>query len=117
MDRSTSSIVKGGEIVEPSVAVPGPACDGAVDDCGPDEGEQQRWKDSASLKRATDHDLTRTGAEEELVQAEYDVGDQGRSRGRCSSDVLESEVGEVTNEGVCSSRIGKRVALDTVSLS
>ena len=76
MDRSTSSIVKGGKIVEPSVTVPGPAGDRAVDNGSPNKGEQQRWKNSATLKGAADHDLTGTGAEEELVQAKDDVGDE-----------------------------------------
>lgn len=74
MDWPTSGIVKRGKIVEPSVTVPGPAGDRAVDNGSPNEGEQQRWKDSATLKGAADHDLTGTGAEEELVQAENDVG-------------------------------------------
>ena len=57
MDWATSCEVKSGEIVKPAVGVPGPAGDRAVDDCGPEEGEDERRNDTTSLKSATYYDL------------------------------------------------------------
>lgn len=57
VDRSTSSKVERWEIVEPAVGVPCPACNRAVDDCGPEEAKYQAGDDATTLERATDHNL------------------------------------------------------------
>ena len=41
VNGSTTSIVKRRQVKEPSVGVPGPGCDRAVDDRGPAEGKDQ----------------------------------------------------------------------------
>jgi hypothetical protein len=41
MNRSSTSEIQGRKLVEPTIAVPCPACDGAVNDCGPEEAEDQ----------------------------------------------------------------------------
>ena len=72
-----TGVVEGGQVVEPAVGVPGPAGDGAVDDCRPQEPENEGGHDAAAFEGAADDELDGDGAEEELVQAEDDFGDVG----------------------------------------
>lgn len=109
VDRASSSKIEGWQVVQPAIGVPCPACDWAVNNGGPEEGKDQRWKDAATLEGASNHDLDSAGAEQHLIEAEDDLGDVDRA-GRGSGDnVLHAEVGQVTNEGVGSARVGKRV--------
>lgn len=110
MDRTTTSEIKRGEIVEPAVGIPCPASDGAVDDGAPEEGENKRRYNTATLERSTDHDLDGASGEEQLVQTEDDFRDVDRARRRSCDDVLHAKVGQITNEGIGSARVGKRVA-------
>lgn len=53
VDGASTGKVKGRQVVEPSVAVPGPASDWAVDDSRPAECEDHGGKDTATLERTT----------------------------------------------------------------
>lgn len=99
--------VERGQRVQPAAGVPGPAGDGAVDDGGPPEAEDERGHDAAALKGAAHHDLHRAGAEEELVQAEDDVRDGGVADARGGDDVLQAEVGEVADKGARGAAVGQ----------
>lgn len=99
MDWSTTGVVKLGQVEEPAVRVPGPGGNRAVDNGSPAEGKDQTGQDAAALERTSDQDLDSDGAEEQLVEAEDDLGDVGvAGRGRCG-DVSEAEVGHVADEG------------------
>lgn len=50
VDRASTGEVERGEIEEPTVGIPGPAGNGAVDDGRPAEGENHRRKDAATLE-------------------------------------------------------------------
>lgn len=98
------------EVVQPAVGVPRPARDGAVDNGGPQEREDERGHDAAALEGAADDDLHGARAEEQLVQAEDDLGQQrGAGRGR-DLHVPQPEVGQVADEGVRRARVRQRVA-------
>ena len=77
MHGPAAGVVEGGQVVEPAVGVPGPAGDGAVDDCRPQEAEDEGGHDAAAFEGAADDELHGDSAEEELVQAEDDFGDVG----------------------------------------
>jgi len=62
MHGAATGEIKRGQVVEPPVGVPCPACDGAVDDGGPEETEDDGRNDAAALKRTTNHDLHRASA-------------------------------------------------------
>jgi len=96
---TTTSIVKRRQCVEPSVGVPSPAGDGAVDYGAPEEAEQKRGNDAAALKGAPDDDLNCAGGKEELVEAEDDLGKVNTAGRGSSDDVSHAKVLEVANEG------------------
>jgi hypothetical protein len=73
VNRSSTGKIQAGKFVEPAIGVPGPACDWAVHDCGPEETEDERWDDTAAFEAAPNDNLNRAGAEEELVKAEYNL--------------------------------------------
>lgn len=109
VDGATTGIIERWQVIEPAAGVPGPAGDGAVDDCGPPEAEEQRWDDTTALEGSTDHDHDRADAEEELVEAEDNLGEIAATWGRCRGDVLETEVCEISDEGTSRSRIGEGI--------
>lgn len=49
MDGCSTSKVKAPHLEDPTGGVPGPACDGVVDDGGPDEHVDDTWKHSATF--------------------------------------------------------------------
>ena len=116
--RPTTSLVNGpttgkverGEVEQPAIGVPGPASNRAVYDGSPEEAEDKGWQDTTTLERSTDNDLDGTGAEEELVQAEDDLGKIGRAGRRSNPDIAHTKIGHVTNEGTSSARVSESVA-------
>jgi len=63
VDGSTTGIVKLRQIEKPSVGVPSPRGDRAIDNGSPAEGKDQTGKDAATLERTSDQDLDGAGAE------------------------------------------------------
>ena len=57
VNGSTSSIVKGRKVEEPSIGVPGPASDRAVHDSCPEEGKDQARKNTTTFEGAANHNL------------------------------------------------------------
>lgn len=98
------------EVVEPAVGVPGPAGDWTVDYRRPAKAKDQGRQDTTAFEGAADDDLHRAGAEEQLVEAEDDLGDVRATGGWCSGDVHEAEVFEVADEGVGGAAVGQAVA-------
>lgn len=110
VDWTTSSKVERREVVEPAVRIPRPAGDGAVHNSSPAESKDKRRQDTATLKATANDDLHGAGAEEHLVEAEDDLGDDGATARRCGHDVLHAEIRHVANEGTGRARVGERVA-------
>mgnify|MGYP007051637637 CR=1 FL=1 len=54
VDGGSSSEVETTEDEGPASAVPGPACDGVVDDGGPDEDEDEKRAETTTLRNSTD---------------------------------------------------------------
>ena len=50
VDGATAGEIESRELVQPAVGVPGPACDGAVDDGGPEEAKDEGGDDTAALE-------------------------------------------------------------------
>ncbi len=120
MNGSTSGEVERGECVEPSICIPCPASDGAIDDCSPEEAEDQGRNETSSLEATTDHNLYRTSTinvnkvtsleldhlpEQHLIQAEDDLGNDSTSWTGRSHDILHPKVGEVTDKRTRGSRV------------
>lgn len=116
MDRPTSSVIKGRQIVKPSVGVPGPARDWTINNSRPQEAENQGWNNSAALERAADQDLNSRGAEEKLIEAEYNLGQVRGPRRRSSLDSHHAKVLHRANERTGITSICERVTL-RVSIS
>ena len=106
----TYSEVKAREVEQPTIGVPSPACDRTVNDCCPAESEDHRWHDASALERSTDDQLHCAGAEEHLIQAEDNLGEEGRARRGSRHDILQTEVVQVTDEGTGSTGVRERVA-------
>lgn len=67
-DGSTTSIVHDTILERPSVNVPYPACERAVDECGPAEGENHCWNDATSFSDSTHDDSSRDSTELHLFK-------------------------------------------------
>lgn len=104
-----TSVVERGKVEKPAIGVPGPACNGTVDDGAPAKGENEGRHDTATLERATDDDLYCASGEEKLVKAEDDFREDGAAGGWGGCDFSQAKVGEVTNKRVGSTGEGKRV--------
>lgn len=85
----------------PSVRIPGPAGDDVVDQCAPDEGEDDHWHDSSSLRRCSQCQRWCYGGEHALINGEKESRD-GWSRFRLVEHVHEKGVVQVADEGVTS---------------
>lgn len=107
---TTTGIVERRKVVQPSVAVPGPAGNGAVHDCAPAEAEDEGRNDAATLKGATNDNLDRAGREEEFVETEDNLREHVGAGRWGSRHILHAEVGKVADECVGCAREGQRVS-------
>lgn len=112
--RSTASEIERRKIIQPSIGVPSPVGNRAINDSSPDKSEDERGNDTAALKRAANDDHDGARAEEELVEDEDDFGEDAAGIG---DGVLETEFAKVTNEGVASGGVGERIAPEPARLS
>lgn len=109
MHRASPRKVQRRQLIQPAVRVPRPVRNGAVHDGGPAEGEDERRQDASALEAAARDEHDGAGAEEHLVEAEDDLGEEhGAGRGR-GDDVLEAEVCEVADEGVARAGVGEGI--------
>lgn len=109
MDRAATSEVKRWKVVQPSIGVPGPACNWAVDDRSPAESEDHGGHDATTLEATTDNEDDCANAEKHLVEAEDDLREEDRAGRGSGNDVLHAKVCEVTNERVRRARVGQRI--------
>jgi len=110
MYRTATCKVERREVVEPALGVPGPAGDRAVDDRRPAEAKDEGWQDAAALEGTANDNLHCASAELQLVEAEDDLRDVCVVWRRRSGDILETEVGQVPDEGVRAAAVGETVA-------
>lgn len=110
VNRASTSKVQRGKVVQPSVGIPGPACDGAVYDGGPAERKNHGWHNATTLEATTDDKHHGANAEQHLIEAKDDFGEKRGTRRRSSNDILHSEVGHVADERASGSRVRERIA-------
>ena len=110
MDRASSCKVQRWEIIEPSIGIPGPACDWTIHNGSPAESEDHRRHDTSSFECTANHDHDSTGTEKHLVEAEDDFWKEDGAGRRGAHDVFHAEVVEVANEGVSVTGVGKRIS-------
>lgn len=97
-------------VEQPPVGVPRPARDGAVHNRRPEEAKHNRRHDAAALKGAAHQDLHGARAEQQLVEAEQDVGEVGAADRRARHDAAQQKVAQVADEGARRLGVGQRVA-------
>lgn len=100
LDGSTAGVVENTPSAGPAVAPPNPACNRAVDNRGPEEGEDEEGNQTAALSDGACSDGGGNGAELHLVEGEEEVGDEGRSGTGHGECVHETEFPEVADEAV-----------------
>jgi hypothetical protein len=76
MNKLTTRKIQRRKLIQPSVQIPRPARDGAVDDRCLEEAKSKVRNDWATFERAPDH---HADAEQRLVEAGDDVRDVGKS--------------------------------------
>ena len=79
LDGSSTSVIEASPLEEPAVCVPGPVCDGAVYDGGPEPNEDHHGNKTTALSNATDDDSSSNGAELHL----FDVSASLPTNGLC----------------------------------
>ncbi len=72
-------IVEDTPLEAPAVDVPGPARDGAVDECYPYEGEEHGREDATSFGEGAHENGYGDARELHLVEAVQELGDEGRA--------------------------------------
>ncbi|KAH0238759.1 hypothetical protein KCV06_g575, partial [Aureobasidium melanogenum] len=80
VDGTTASVVERGKLGKPTIGIPCPAGDGAVDNGAPAETEDERRKDATTLESTTNDDLDCASGEEKLVETEDDFRNDGTAR-------------------------------------
>lgn len=65
-DGSTSSVIQDTVFVGPSVDVPWPTCEWAVDECRPEENENHCWDETATLSDGAHDNCSSDSRELEL---------------------------------------------------
>ena len=100
LDGPAAGVVVDAVVVGPAVDVPDPGRDGAVDDRGPEEHEDDEGQQPAALGDGAGDDGARDGGELHLVQAVEQLRDERAAGAGHAEGVLEAEVPEVTDEAV-----------------
>lgn len=101
LDGSTTGVVEDTPAEGPTARSPHPASDGAVDERGPDEGENEERHEAAALSDGTCDNGGGNGAELHLVESEEKVGDECRAGTGYGESVHETKFPEVADEAVC----------------
>jgi hypothetical protein len=126
LDGSSTSVVESTPLEEPAVDVPGPVCDGAVYDGGPQPDEDHHGDKTTALSNATDDDGSSDSAELHLstvsdgsryakcstylVERVQELRNQRRTLAGSTKHALETEPVEVANEATGSRAESKRVS-------
>lgn len=95
-DRAATSIVEDSVFESPTVDIPDPASDGAVDQSSPNEREDHGWNDAATFGSGPDNEGGGDGAELHLVEGVEEFGNQRRARRWLSERVHKTEMVEIT---------------------
>lgn len=106
-----TGIIQNAELEGPSVDIPHPAGDGAVDEGHPEKGEDHGGQQAASLGDGAHDDGDGNGGELQLVEAEEQLGDQRRACSWVGEHALQGKVLEVPDVAAgAGRRKGQRVA-------
>lgn len=100
LDGDTAGIVEDAVLEAPAVGVPDPVGERAVDESGPEEGEDHAGDDTATLGDGADGEGGSDGAEHHLVKRVEQGGDERRADRGGGPDLHEAKVREVANEAV-----------------
>jgi len=100
LDGSATGVVKNTPAEGPTTRSPHPAGDRAVDECSPDEDEDEERHEATALSDGTCDNGGSDGAELHLVESEEKVGDECRARTGDGESVHETEFPEVADEAV-----------------
>jgi len=95
VDRSTSCEIKTSQDKDPTLGVPGPACDGIVDNRCPDEDEDTAWEHASALCCSANGKCGCNCSEHTLEDCEGEIRDIA---GLLSQNAFETDVVEITNE-------------------
>lgn len=76
LDGSSTSVIKSTPLEEPAVDVPGPVCDGAVYDGGPQPDEDHHGNQATALSNATDNNGSSDAAELHLLAISDDSNER-----------------------------------------
>jgi hypothetical protein len=110
MDGSSSGEIEASHDEAPAGGVPGPACDGVIDEGGPDKDKECNGTHAATLCETTEGEHGSDGSEHELVDAKNKGGDADAAHGGLVEDTFEGKVLEVADEGVGAVGKGEGVA-------
>jgi hypothetical protein len=105
VNGASTSKVERREVVQPTVGVPGPASNRAVDNGCPAESKDHGWQDASTLEAATDDEYNRANAEEHLIETEDYLRKKGGAGRRGRHDILQAKVCHIANEGISGSRV------------
>lgn len=100
-DGSATSVVEDTPAEGPTARSPYPTSDGAVDEGGPDECEDEERHEAATLCDSACDNGGGDGAELHLVEGEEKVGDERRAGTGYGESVHETKFPEVADEAVC----------------
>jgi hypothetical protein len=109
MHGGTTSKVETAHLIGPAVRVPGPACDGVVDDRSPDEHEDDAGQHATTFGDSTGGERNGDGREHTLVDGEQEVRNAARANRRLGEHVFEAKVGKVSDVRTGSVREGQRI--------
>lgn len=111
LDGDSAGVVEHAVLITPAVGVPHPVRKRAVDQRGPEEGEDHAGDDAPPLGDGADCQGGGDGAKHHLVEGEQQRGDERRPDRRRGPDVDEAKVLEVADEAVIGRLTkGKRVS-------
>lgn len=77
MDWSSTREIETSHHERPTGRVPRPACNGIVDDGGPDEHEHHGWEHATSFRDGTDQECDRDAGKHTLVYCKQEIWDLG----------------------------------------
>lgn len=100
LDGDTASVVEDTGLEGPSVGVPDPVGQGAVDDGGPAEDKDHGGDDTATLSDSTNGESSSHSAEHHLVERVEEGGNEGRALRGGSPDLHEAKVCQVADKRV-----------------
>lgn len=102
-DRDASSVVENAVLEAPSVGVPNPECQGAIDQSCPEKSENHAGNNTTAFRNRSDREASSDSAEHHLVERVEKGGDESRANRRATEDLLQTKVSKIADEAVVGS--------------